>query len=334
MIDTLRQYEANGLLYSQTHPTLPLIIWNYSQKVQYEGLWDDVTMMARGLVTDVDGNIISKSFGKFFNIEEGKHTPTDSFEVYNKLDGQYIGVFWYRGEMIVNSRGSFTSPYAIEARRILNEKYPVFEKHWMTQYTYCFELIGFEQIVVSYPEPDLILTGVFSNASTPKGEELPLKFVPTGWIKIVTRYDGLDYTQIKQLNWPNAEGFVVRFSNGDRCKIKFDDYVRLHRQITNLSTTAIWEALKDGNPVSSILNDVPDELFSEVNKIEKYLNDQYSEIEHLCKTLMMGTNNLSQKEFAELALRTNYSNILFAMRNGKDYTQSIWKLIKPEFKKI
>lgn len=334
MIDTLRQYEANGLLYSQTHPSLPLIIWNYSQKVQYEGLWDDMTIMARGLVTDTDGKIVSRGFSKFFNIEEGKHTATNYFEIFEKLDGQYIGVFWYNGDMVVNSRGSFTSPYAIEARRILNEKYPFFEKNWMTQYTYCFELIGFEQIVVSYPESDLILTAVFNNTSNPVGEEFPFKSIPSGWIKKVEKYDGFDYAQIKQLNWKNSEGFVVRFSNGDRCKIKFEDYVRLHRQITNLSTTGIWDALKDGKPVSSILTDVPDELFAEVHKIERDLIDQYKYIEYSCSEHIDKTRSMTQKDFAAAALKTNYSNVLFAVRNGKEYSDCIWKLIKPEFKKI
>jgi len=332
MIDLLRIYETDGLLYSQTHPTLPLIIWNYSQKVQYEGLWDDVTIMARGLVTDTDGNVISKGFSKFWNIEECKHTPTDEFEVFEKLDGQYIGCFWYDGQLVVNSRGSFTSPYAIEARRILDEKYPKFKNYAYTSTTYCFELIGFEQIVVSYPEPDLVLTGRFTNEyeyNLTTGESIYLAELRT-----VKKYAGLDYTQIKEFNWKNAEGFVVRFSNGDRCKIKFEDYVRLHRQMTNLSTTGIWEALKDGKPVSSILTDVPDEFFAEVNKIEKSLIDQYKAIEFMCDDYITRTKSLSQKAFAEMVLQTDYSNVLFSMRSGKDYSGSIWKLIKPEFKKI
>lgn len=42
-LETLHKYQLDGLLYSQTHPTLPLTIWNYTEKVQYEGLWDEVT---------------------------------------------------------------------------------------------------------------------------------------------------------------------------------------------------------------------------------------------------------------------------------------------------
>ncbi len=50
MLDTLNKYHEDGLLYKQVHPTLPLTIWNYSEKVQYENLWNDDLLMCRGLV--------------------------------------------------------------------------------------------------------------------------------------------------------------------------------------------------------------------------------------------------------------------------------------------
>ena len=87
MLEKLNQYYEDGLLYKQVHPTLPLTIWNYTEKVQFENLWDEVTLMCRGLVTDNEGNMVAIPFQKFFNIEEGKFTPTENFEVYEKMDG-------------------------------------------------------------------------------------------------------------------------------------------------------------------------------------------------------------------------------------------------------
>ena len=89
------------MLYKQVHPTLPLTIWNYSEKVQYEGLWNDITLMCRGLVTDDEGNIVARPFKKFFNLDEGKHTPTSEFDVYMKLDGSLGILFNYKGEWVV-----------------------------------------------------------------------------------------------------------------------------------------------------------------------------------------------------------------------------------------
>lgn len=349
IVDKLHEYEQQGLVYSQVHPTLPLTIWNYSQKVQYEGLFDELTILARGLVTDENG-IVSRGFPKFWSIEEGRHIPTDTFEVLEKLDGQYIGVFFYNGEMVVNSRGSFTSPYAIEAKRILEEKYPIFENRARKDVSYCFELIGFEQIVVSYPEVDLIMTGVFSS----DGFEYELEnykgyFIQDNDLKVrfARRFHGLDYNNIKQLNWKNKEGFVVRFSNGQRCKIKFEDYIQLHRQMTNLSTTAIWEALRDGRPVSEILTDVPDEFYDKVHFYENELRNQFADVEHEHRIAFNSikcvtgfdriTTDYERRNFAYHANKSKSEilpSILFSMLDGKNYSKLIWNAIKPKFEKI
>ena len=93
----LHKYESEGLLFSQKHPTLPLTIWNYSDKVQYEGLWNETLLQCRGLVTDDEGNVVARPFKKFFNLEENKHTPTSKFDVYDKMDGSLGILFNYKG---------------------------------------------------------------------------------------------------------------------------------------------------------------------------------------------------------------------------------------------
>lgn len=260
------------------------------------------------------------------------------------VHNSYIGVFWYNGEMIVNSRGSFISKYAIEARRILDEKYPLFEtlpvgRHISHQnLSYCFELIGFEQIVVSYSQPDLVLTGKFRNDVLLGWMDLPL-FIECD-IPTAKKYNGLDYTQIKQLNWKNSEGFVVKFSNGDRCKIKFDEYINLHRAMTNLSTTAIWEALRDNRPISEILNDVPDEFYDKVHVVEAEFKQKYTQIEELSTIYFDYFSPLlthRRKLFAERvnSLMINpYKSIALAKIDGADYSEIIWNTIKPKFEKI
>lgn len=134
----LDDYSKRGLLFSQKHPTLPLRIWNYTPEVQYGQLWDEITLSCRGLVTDERGNVVAKPFPKFFNIEEGRHTPTEEFEVFEKMDGSAIIAFYYRNEWIFATRGSFTSPQAIKAKE-LSLKYPL--HHLNKGKTYMFEII-------------------------------------------------------------------------------------------------------------------------------------------------------------------------------------------------
>ena len=351
-IDLLMDYETRGLLRSQTHPELPLKIWNYTEKVQYECLWDDLTLMCRGLVTDLDGVVISKGFDKFFNFEECRHQPTDSFTVDEKLDGQYIGAFFYNGQLVVNSRGSFTTEYAKVARQLLETKYfkclrPMENAAKLSNFAhcFCFELIGHERIVVSYSEVDLVLTGVFVNNS---------EINPHEWVKIWNektplqapkQYDGLDYTQIKNLNWKNHEGFVVRFSNGSRCKVKFRQYFDIYRKIAKVSTHSIWWALVNNKPVSSVLTNVPDEFYNDVHSTEGKLLLEYEhyEVEHkvavdaIVKHHLNDTQVIDRKEFAKFALQQpKHINpkILFYILDGKDYKKLIWQGIKPKHRRI
>jgi RNA ligase len=138
MLEKLNKYYEDGLLYKQVHPTLPLTIWNYTPKVQYESKWDDVTLMCRGLITNDGGNIVARPWRKFFNMEEGKHTPTTDFEVFEKVDGSCIILFYYNHEWIFASRGSFTSEQSVKAKE-LSSKYPLHSLD--KQKTYIFEII-------------------------------------------------------------------------------------------------------------------------------------------------------------------------------------------------
>ena len=169
MLNTLEKYHKEGLLYKQVHPSLPLTIWNYTEKVQYEGLWDDITLMCRGLVTDDKGNVIARPFKKFFNMEEGKHTPTSDFEVYEKMDGSLGIFFYYEGGWVMATRGSFTSDQAVKGYEMMfNYDFANLHK----DYTYLFEIIFKEnRIVVNYDFEDVVLLGM---VNTKTGYEVNL----------------------------------------------------------------------------------------------------------------------------------------------------------------
>lgn len=333
----LKTYESKGLVRSQTHPTLPLTIWNYTEKVQYESLWDEVTLAARGLVTDGSGRVVARPFSKFFNVEEGKHTPTQDFEVFEKMDGSLGIVFVYEGQVVYATRGSFASDQA-KWMADWGGKYN-FSDIIVGGYTYLFEIIFAQNmIVVNYGgESRLVLLGVIKIDT---GEETSWDDLSTfdGW-ELVKRYDGIsDYTTLKGMVKNNQEGFVVRFSNGDRVKIKGEEYLRLHRIMTNLSTTAIWEVLSNGGDILSTLTDVPDEFYDKIHQYSNELMDKYISLENeyhfIFKILGRSDDFEFRAGFAERAKRYKYPAILFKMYDDKDYSGLIWKIIKPEFEKL
>jgi RNA ligase len=341
MLEKLNQYYEDGLLYKQVHPSLPLTIWNYTEKVQYENLWDEVTLMCRGLVTDDTGDIVATPFQKFFNIEEGKFEPTEKFEVYEKMDGSLGIVFWYRGQWVVATRGSFTSDQANKAREILR-KYntDIMFRHL----TFCFEIIYPEnRIVLDYGNDEkLVLLGTFDK----NGKEMDVEIWSQWGFDVVKKYDGIkDFKELKSMVKDDQEGFVVRFSNGDRVKVKGVEYLRLHKIMTNVTTTGIWEYLKNGEDVMELLKDVPDEFYKKIENYIKDLRYYYFQIsEDVGKKfdgMMYGKYNdkepiTDRKEFAEWVLTQpkHMSGILFRMFDKKDYSEIIWNLIRPEFKKL
>jgi RNA ligase len=342
MLEILNKYHKDGLLYNQVHPTLDLTIWNYTEKVQYEGLWDEITLMCRGLVTNSKGEIVARPFKKFFNMEEGKHTPTSEFEVYEKMDGSLGIMFEYNGEMICATRGSFASD---QANWMMN-----FAKEYNYQdiivggFTYLFEIIYPEnRIVVDYQGQErLVLLGIIN---TNTGEELPYD----NWFEqfdVVKKYDGIkDYSTLKSMISNDAEGYVIRFSNGDRMKIKGEEYLRLHKIMTNLSTTAIWEILSSGGNIDDILKDVPDEFYKKIKSYVSTLNygyyQYYNQLGKAYDYFRFGKYGdkevePTKKEFAEFIKDKHpiAKSIMFAMWDGKDYDKIIWKALKPEYKKL
>ena len=341
MLEKLNKYYEDGLLYKQVHPTLPLTIWNYTEKVQYENLWDEVTLMCRGLVTDDTGDIVATPFQKFFNIEEGKFEPTENFEVFEKMDGSLGIVFWYRGQWVVATRGSFTSDQAIKAREILR-KYntDIMFRHL----TFCFEIIYPEnRIVLDYGNDEkLVLLGTFDK----NGKEIDAEMWSQWGFDVVKKYDGIkDFKELKSMVKDNQEGFVVKFSNGDRVKVKGVEYLRLHKIMTNVTTTGVWEYLKNGEDVMEILKDVPDEFYNKIKSYVQHLKYGYFQIsEDAGKKfdgMMYGKYNDKEpiedrKEFAEWVLTQpkHMSGILFRMFDKKDYSEIIWNLMRPEFKKL
>jgi RNA ligase len=388
-LEVLSDYINRGLVVVQTHPKLPLSIYNYSRECQYNGMWDDITLNCRGLVLDIEGNVIAKPFPKFFNYEEHKpeDIPNEYFEVYEKMDGS-LGIFFYyeeelsderryniwfnnnyetgmerffdpnnlpnfddpyyeptpkiKGEWHMATRGSFTSEQAIKGMEIAN-RYN-YNKICVPGYTYLFEIIYPEnRIVVDYgKEERLVLLGVMNR----RGEEFPYEeLVEDGW-DIVMKYKtwGEDWETLKKEISKDNEGYVIRFSGGMRMKIKGDEYVRLHRILTNFSTKDIWELLRNNKQLEPFLDRVPDEFDAWVKGVVRDLKYSFFQIDERAGKMhdyfRYGKYNDSEveptkKEFAEYIKQfpTELASVMFKMWDKRPYDYIIWNMIKPKYEK-
>jgi RNA ligase len=290
---------------------------------------------------DKDGNVIAKSFDKFFNLEEHstEEIPNEDFEVYEKLDGSLGILFWYQGKWILASKGSFVSEQALKGKQILNSKYTV--EPIPKGYTTLLEIIYPEnRIVCNYGDDEvLVVLSMISNAT---GKELDydslLKINEETGLPVVKKYDGIDdYKTLKSLISKDREGYVVRFRNGFRLKIKGEEYVRLHRILTGFSNVDIWEYLKDDKNLDELLDRVPDEFDSWVRNTIKDIKKEYDKLDNeykwIFKVLMRSPQSETKKGFAEHAKNYKHSGILFKMFEDKEYSHYIWKQIRPVYSK-
>lgn len=331
--ELLNEMVAQKLVSRKEHPNGNLFIYNYTPKVQYERLWNEATLQARGLILDQDMNFVARPFGKFFNLEEqGVVIPNEPFDVFEKLDGSLGILYWVGDEPSIATRGSFESDQAKHATKLLHGKYSHTLSKLDRNSTYLFEIIYPEnRIVVDYGKmDDLVLLTVIDTQS---GEE---RIEDLGF-PIAKKFDGInDLDQLRKLEEENKEGFVIRFKSGLRLKVKFSEYVRLHRIITGVSNVAIWEYLSEGKPMDELLDKVPDEFYDWVKMTTKELTSAYDSILSECMAIFNGGILKGLKTRKEIALyfqAQKYPQVLFSLLDCKDTKKLAWKLVRPRHSK-
>ena len=326
-IAKFQQYKAKGLLKRQAHPTLPLLIWNYSELAQFSKQWDEVTLLARALVTDVSGKIVARSFPKFFNMGEREEEEiTSHFVIQDKMDGSLGLIFCYEDKWRVASRGSFTSDQACKAQQLLDTKYDVCLLDPTLAYSVEIIYPGNRIVVDYHNREELVCLAAFHPDGTEKVPDVAKCGLP-----LVKQYNFEDFRAIRDLNWDNAEGFVVRFSNGFRLKLKFEGYLRLHRIVTNLSNLAVWEWYSTGKPLQDFIADVPDEFMGFVQECWDGFVQETSIIaaETQANFAELQGQALDRKAFALKVKDDKHKKILFTLLDNKPVFDSIAKQIRP-----
>ena len=338
----LQQHLVDRLITARKHPTADFWIYNYSPVVQYEKRWDAVTMQCRGLILDAQYNIVARPFQKFFNIEEmpADAIPDEPFEVYEKLDGSLGILYWLDNAPFISTRGSFMSEQAGRGTQMLHSRYAHTFANLHRDRTYLFEIIYPQnKIVVNYGDrEDLILLAVIDNET---GQDYPLDDYAGLGFPVVKRFTGLSAldklkSDADNPTNDNSEGYVVRFAGGLRIKVKFAEYVRLHRIVTGVSNIAIWEYLSQGRNFAEVLDRVPDELYDWVRQVQGDLLTRYAAIETEAQAAFAAfdfTADHTRKDVALYFQTQRYPAILFKLLDGGDYGPIIWKHIRPAFSK-
>ena len=320
-------------------PSTGLQIWCYTSRCVYEQAWNEWTTMARGLVIDPAASaVVATPFEKFFNYGEGARTfPDLPFEVFEKLDGSLVIIFQHQGHWLTATKGAFDSPQARWAQARLDQQdlSPL-----VPGATYLAEAVYPEnKIIVHYDEPALVMLGGYS----PEGFELdhdtlvPLA-AQLGW-RTAERHafasvaDLITHTTALPRD---REGYVVRFADGTRLKLKGAEYRRLHALISRCTPIAIWEILNAGDDLESIRRDLPEELWSDFDLIVSLIRQALARLLGRIAEVAATVADRSDKELGLTLgeLPEDVRAYVFSYRKGNGNldlraTERMWREIRP-----
>ena len=316
-LDELNRYVDTGKFTVEKHNSADIYIYGYSQMdsdTSRRIKWNNTNINLRGLIVDSKGNVLSRSFQKFFTFKkylskntifmtEGqiKTIKSDKMRIFEKVDGTFTVLYWIDNIPYLATQRSFRSPKALKATKILYNKYShTFDKLDKNK-TYIFEAIYHEtKVLVDYGnEHKLYLLGI---VDTETGKDYELKDIGFPIAKEYTQelqqIKNLD--DLKNLNLPNMEGFVIKYGDGLRIKIKFPWYDKTHRVFNQiiayknaafqleeqlrgfleipdnkLTQRKIWTLFEKGIAISEIEKNLPDVFYS--LGVEEWLKSQHNE---------------------------------------------------------
>lgn len=288
LLDTneLHQMIEEKRVAKQVHPSLPIHIYNYTNRAQFMGKWTKTERVCRGLIVEeATGKVIARGPEKFFNYGQ-TGAPEVSLDtqvmVTAKEDGS-LGIGWHyshngQSHFGIATRGSFMSEQAIHATAKIDENADYIKGKILAcqeeDWTAIYEIVyPGNRIVLDYGDRDELIrlgtvdnrTGVISNRytnniyndGTGKGLE---------WLsKTYTLAEALSL-QIPA----DEEGFVLDIlEDGEtvgHVKLKGEEYKILHGLLTNTNARRIWVQLA-ARECHELVSKVAVENDKEINKV-------------------------------------------------------------------
>lgn len=334
-----------GYVSRRFHPEFPeLAILNYTDKCQFDQNWNAVTLQTRGLIYNTETEeVVARAFRKFFNHSDTAHTgdlnpDAPVVGVFDKLDGS-LGIVYERpdGELAVATRGSFSSEQAIHATEWLNSPggwHALLREELHTDVECGFTPVGEiiypdNRIVLDYGDRDEI--AFFGSVEVETG-----RFIPDWDLEPPEFREGWTLRDVLSLPpRPNAEGYVIWFDEFNAIKWKQDDYLALHRIVSNLTEKEVWRQLKAGT-FEGFVAALPDEFHQWATDTAQPLQIEASSIENrvfVWHRILVAEGYETRKEQAQWVMENvdaYYRGLVFGLLDGRDISEGIWKLLEPK----
>jgi len=286
--------------------------------------YDKFYRECRSIVIDLKREaIVTSPFKKFANLNEWEENSVDnirheiesakSVEITNKLDGSLQVARWYNGELFMTGSQSldWRNSWRLESGRKMLLSNPAYSNMLRENpsITFMFEFISLADAhVVKYDknQEGLYLIGMRDSTTGKQFSYKEIKEYADKYSIPMTEIFNKTFDEvleeIKYRKSDECEGFVLNI-DGHMLKVKTDDYVKLHKILSKLSSINLI--------IQNIADDKIDDLFAKVplayhgrikkivSLVEKYKSDMQKEVDYwyLHAPNRINDNDIYKKEF-------------------------------------
>ncbi|AGS80907.1 RNA ligase [Caulobacter phage Cr30] len=307
----------------------------------------------RGIAFDsFTGEIVSRPFHKFFNINEREETLLENIDfskphyIVEKLDGSMVRpVKGPGGDIVFHTKMGFTDIGAQATKFALQNKQYLELAKWAIEYgfTPIFEWCSRKnRIVIDHPEDRLVLLHMRRNTSgnyTPRWhlEQIAERFnvdrVKAAAFRKGTNLDYFRHMLAGILQKQDEEGYVITFEDGHMCKVKNTWYLNLHRTKDDISSERKVVKLILTNTLDDLKSMLDKEDLERINSYEKEFTETIAKLARNVEEYvheLRDVNQYTKKYYAQVfAVKTPklMNALVFKVWENKNAYESIVQMI-------
>ena len=286
--------------------------------VEFWDMYDGFYQECRSLVINIiKEELVLTPFKKFRNLNECEENSIEnikkkieiakSIEITDKLDGSMQSARWYDNKVIMSGSQALNKSESwrlADGYNMLttNKNYVTMLKDY-SDYTFIFEYISLKDAhVVLYDKSQegLYLIGV---REVETGNQLSYKDVlglaKKYDVKCTKLYDKTLDEVMSELTVYKAyekEGFVMNI-DGHMVKIKCDDYVNIHRILSNISSINLIIQKISEDQFDDLISKVPESYRDRVMNVANIIFNYINETDRIVKELYETADKADKKTF-------------------------------------
>lgn len=322
-----------------------LLLYCYTPQCIQARNWTPITRAARGITLERSTDqIIARPFPKFFNLGEMPESapeslPAGSFNVEEKLDGSLGVVFHDGSKWDIATRGAFESPQAEFARARLLSSLDL--SRAPGDHTLLFEILyPKNRIVVNYGgRTEMVLLGAIH---TETGAEVDREALSTLAGDLgASLPETYSYDNVLDLPFPEDgtqfEGYIIRFDDGFRVKVKSPHYVKLTQFLEYRSPKRVLDMIANGT-VESVREEIPKEIAGDFDDVVSTLQLSIRQLQDEANRAFEAHRNLlseGRKAFAievQKAVSKRAMPLVFALADERDLLPLVIKIVRGQLK--